>query len=134
MLKTNSTKLVILGLMLTATVNARAASLDTPIVVGSGPFMTQADGIAYCQDSNNVQQPAHLPSIRELAILTKSPSAYSGNYWSSSGYWVGSEFWYAFVINGGKIYKEIAFRDDRSRSSREVDNAVLCVSGPADSN
>ena len=36
---------------------------------GSPKLMTQQAAIEYCQDPNNIQQPAHLPSARELGQI-----------------------------------------------------------------
>ncbi len=42
----------------------------------AGPkLMTQPAAVEYCQDPSNVQQPAHLPSARELAQLSMSLGA-----------------------------------------------------------
>jgi len=42
---------------------------------GSPNFMTQSEAIAYCKDPNQVPQPAHLPSARELVQLSTSLGA-----------------------------------------------------------
>jgi uncharacterized protein (TIGR02145 family) len=42
---------------------------------GSPNLMPQSEAIAYCKDPNQVPQPAHLPSARELAQLSTSLGA-----------------------------------------------------------